>query len=509
MQQSDVLLTGFCGSSSNSDAVYPYFLVPAEGVPVYPFRRGTSGGSSPVTTAFAACLERYVAPYGFEVFGNACLKFTDGGRCYNTGIVVAGNLPGVNLRIDIELDEPYDLHDFVPRHYLEDRSDSQRDNLMLQAGWVVVRFAEKQAATEPLNCAAFVIDLINSLVKAVSIEIPRGARLRPVPVRKWTRIAAEQLAGKGYREGYIGNAGSLFPDSERTYDNAPLSEEERTYAALLPERESFPAESRENDTGYNAEHRHVRDADIDFFPETHTYLYKRRDVLKSVTTVISEYFSAFDMYAAAERKAVRTGQNAQTLVDSWKYCGRKAAETGSFMHKQFENVFLGHKCEHAFDFSYSSSTFSRAERIDISKEMSMFSDFLRKSGLRPYRTEWNIYDAEKGIAGSPDLIAAYDGKLLMFDWKRSTKLVRASGNAYQIIDDCWGKYGFGALSTLRDNAFVHYSLQQGIYRYILEKHYGIRLHGMYLVIIHPDYERYYCIPVMDVSEQVRHIMDRL
>ena len=150
MQQSDVLLTGFCGSSSNSDAVYPYFLVPAEGVPVYPFRRGTSGGSSPVATAFAACLERYVAPYGFEVFGNACLKFTDGGRCYNTGIVVAGNLPGVNLRIDIELDEPYDLRDFIPRHYLEDRSDSQRDNLMLQAGWVVVRFAEKQAATEPL-----------------------------------------------------------------------------------------------------------------------------------------------------------------------------------------------------------------------------------------------------------------------------------------------------------------------------------------------------------------------
>ena len=83
MQQSDVLLTGFCGSSSNSDAVYPYFLVPAEGVPVYPFRRGTSGGSSPVATAFAACLERYVAPYGFEVFDNACLKFTDGGRCYN------------------------------------------------------------------------------------------------------------------------------------------------------------------------------------------------------------------------------------------------------------------------------------------------------------------------------------------------------------------------------------------------------------------------------------------
>lgn len=144
MQQSDVLLTGFCGSSSNSDAVYPYFLVPAEGVPVYPFRRGTSGGSSPVTTAFAACLERYVAPYGFEVFGNACLKFTDGGRCYNTGIVVAGNLPGVNLRIDIELDEPYDLRDFVPRHYLEDRSDSQRDNLMLQAGWVVVRFARSR-----------------------------------------------------------------------------------------------------------------------------------------------------------------------------------------------------------------------------------------------------------------------------------------------------------------------------------------------------------------------------
>ena len=70
----------------------------------------------------------------------------------------------------------------------------------------------------------------------------------------------------------------------------------------------------------------------------------------------------------------------------------------------------------------------------------MFNAFLRKNDIRPYRTEWNIYDAEKGIAGSPDLIATYKDKLLMFDWKRSSKLIRLAGNSFAIHDDCWGKH---------------------------------------------------------------------
>ena len=508
-EKSSILRTSYRGNSSGNDAVYPYFLVPEKNTPVYPLRRCDERKAYGAAALLATALTEHLSPHGFEAADNVCLKFAEGGRCYFTDIAIIARDDEANLRIDIEIDEPYDLCDFAPRHYLENRQDSQRDRLFIQAGWTVVRIAEKQAATETDNCVAFISNLINTLTGSGKIPLSPNIRTQPLPIRKWTRITAENLAAKGYRESYLKHSECRGNDILSQYDNRPLSEEEILYASFLPTTESCTFESKERHSDYNTEHCHPRDRHIKFFPETHTYLYKGRDVLKSVTTVISEYFATFDMRAAADKKALQTGRSAQSFVDEWSYTGKKASETGSFMHQQFENTFLGIPVENNFNFSYTSPTFSRSERIDISKEIGMFNAFLRKNDIRPYRTEWNIYDAEKGIAGSPDLIATYKDKRLMFDWKRSSTLIRLAGNSFAINDDCWGKHGFGALSRLRDNAFSHYSLQQGIYKHILEKHYGLQLDGMFLVVIHPDYNRYFCIQVPDVSSCVEHIMSRL
>ena len=51
--------------------------------------------------------------------------------------------------------------------------------------------------------------------------------------------------------------------------------------------DNVPDCEADNDLSYNAEHHFERDKDIVFVPETHTYLYKGCDALKSVTTVVS------------------------------------------------------------------------------------------------------------------------------------------------------------------------------------------------------------------------------
>jgi len=44
---------------------------------------------------------------------------------------------GLNLRIDIEIDEPYVYHTGKPTHYVESSKDSKRNNFFINKGWVV------------------------------------------------------------------------------------------------------------------------------------------------------------------------------------------------------------------------------------------------------------------------------------------------------------------------------------------------------------------------------------
>jgi len=51
---------------------------------------------------------------------------------------------------------------------------------------------------------------------------------------------------------------------------------------------------------------------------------------------------------------------------------------------------------------------------------------------------------------------------------------------------------------------THYAIQQNLYRYILEKNYGIIINNMSIVVLHPIYNDYrkYDIPRMDKEVQI-------
>ena len=497
--------TRYSQASSRSDAVYPYFIFPDKGTAIYPYRR--SGiPATPVEGLLAGCLEKALANSAFEVITGGCFKFAEGGYTYRASILLCDR-ENKGVAIDVEIDEPYTLPDFTPRHYIEDSSDSLRDSLLTARGWAVVRFAEKQVVESCGICCNFVLSLINSLKLFPPIPYDSSVREKPSSFRRFSRVSAELAARTGLREGYLGRAGLESFETAPYADREPLTPGERASLCGTDADGSLGYESGNNE-GYNAEHHFDRDDDIVFIPETHTYLYKGCDAMKSVTTVVSELFSAFDAHATAERKAREEQCSPNVFLDKWAFASREAAETGTHMHAQIENWFLGRKTNSSFRLRFDSPTVRCDKYVDVGREFSYFLDFIIRAGIKPYRTEWPIYDAEARIAGSPDLVAEKNGKLLMFDWKRSTKVVDAGaspGINGKPNMKCWNRHGFGAYSPLPDCAFVHYSLQQAVYKRILAKNYGVSIDRTFLVVLHPQYSHFYIVETMDVEKYVDRI----
>lgn len=113
---------------------------------------------------------------------------------------------------------------------------------------------------------------------------------------------------------------------------------------------------------------------------------------------------------------------------------------------------------------------------------------IQANGWLPYRTEWRIWCGKLGIVGSIDLICLRSKmdptKIIIVDWKRSKEIKQDSPSR-----------GTGPLKGLSGGNFVHYSLQLNLYRYILERHYGFTVVGMFLAIFHPDAKDYQMLPV--------------
>ena len=60
--------------------------------------------------------------------------------------------------------------------------------------------------------------------------------------------------------------------------------------------------------------------------------------------------------------------------------------------------------------------------------------------------------------------------------------------------------------NLPDTSFYHYCLQQNLYRYMLETHYGLRVRAMNLVVLCADYPSYYVAQVPKMDEVVSQII---
>lgn len=284
----------------------------------------------------------------------------------------------------------------------------------------------------------------------------------------------------GYRE-WISNITSCFEHrwkEEEKRQKEELKEKERRLKKELEKMEKQKEKFR-----FNLRNAHLHDNNIKIHPLDHTYTVNGI-ALDSVTQFINNAFPKFDSRNHAKRKAEQLGISINEVLDMWERKAIESRELGTKMHSKIENYYLGHD----------------SEETDAYK---MFKIFANRIELNPYRTEWAIYDWDCKIAGTVDFVDYQHGDYIIYDWKRSDKIIE---NGIPIKINRYGEKGNYPLEHLDNSPYYHYALQLSFYKYILEKNYGLNISELRLGIFHPAYNKPYILKMPYLEKEITDIV---
>ena len=238
---------------------------------------------------------------------------------------------------------------------------------------------------------------------------------------------------------------------------------------------------------------HERDSKIKFYEDTHTYFVNDTKIKISVTTFVKSFFKEFNSDQVIKNmmrsknwcNSKYYGQTTEEIKNGWEHNRVEAARLGTQMHKYIEDFYNNNNSD---------------ELKDV-KEIEMFHTFQEENcHLKPYRTEWEIYDEDLDIAGSIDMLYENeDGTLSIYDWKRCAEIKK---------ENKWGK-GKYPFQHLPDTNYWHYCLQLNTYKAILEEKYGKIVDELYLVCLHPENKNknYQRIKVVNLQDEVKGLFD--
>lgn len=245
-----------------------------------------------------------------------------------------------------------------------------------------------------------------------------------------------------------------------------------------------------------------QDGRLAFNEEEHIYTLNGIE-MRSVSSIVAMFFREFDAVGISLKKCYGNEIEAAKLREVWESKGCVASQAGTFLHKQIEDYLNGKEIpELLCDVRYDGKYVKLGDRLDISREWSYFKAFERNTTFVPFRTEWRIYDVDARMAGTLDFVCACpDGTYEIYDWKRSNKIDPTERNP-------WAN-GLNGLEHMTDTSYSHYCLQQNLYRYMLEKNYGIRVSRMNLVVLHPELPTYRVVPIPPMEREVSIILERL
>lgn len=272
---------------------------------------------------------------------------------------------------------------------------------------------------------------------------------------------------------------------------------------------------------------HSRDDRIQFEEEGHTYYIDGKRVSRSVSAVLDLYFARFDPHAVVEKYFARwkvdpaskyyqmikdlelvdgMGEEEQkrAIVRLWAARGEEASCAGTEMHAQIEHHLNGAVEDGS----------GGGQSVEFDQYLQWRKSFFPERQPMPYRTEWSVYDEEAGLAGQIDsLWKGKDGAFFMVDWKRCSPAGRRTTDPLQPLGPHVPAFrwetGIGPCSRLPHTPFFHYCIQQNLYKYILERHYGIKVERMFLAQFHPLLPSFHSVEVPDMQDVTREIMEAL
>lgn len=183
---------------------YPYVIMPSKSGCVIKFpQKGRTGRKGYKEDDFLQYIRKYFKET-FEIYDDRYV-LTKKNR-YEPDISLLNEKNGINIFLDIEIDEPYeginDIKNRKPTHFRF--ADVNRNNEFKNRGWIVVRFAEIQIHQNPDGCCRFIADVIKSIYPQFNIPLGLMVAKRLEPVLQWTKELALNWSAQNYREQYLG-----------------------------------------------------------------------------------------------------------------------------------------------------------------------------------------------------------------------------------------------------------------------------------------------------------------
>ena len=242
---------------------------------------------------------------------------------------------------------------------------------------------------------------------------------------------------------------------------------------------------------------HPRDKEVRFVEKTHTYYVKGSSKgIVSTTGFVHSFFPHFDPEATIRKMKASAnwpnskyfGQSDQEILDTWSSSGKEASGLGTAMHLAIEQFLNG--AVNRID-----------EAVKLTKEWEYFQNFWHDvhQDLEPYRTEWEVWDEVHKLTGSIDMIfrRKSDGAFVIYDWKRSKEIKQE--NRFE--------GGLGPMAHLPNTNYWHYTLQLNVYRWFLQKNYGLKIVDLCIVIMHPNNTNYQSFHLNILEDEVMEMME--
>jgi hypothetical protein len=471
----------FKGTTNTSS--YPILLSPKKGCIVRSHKLIKTGRRGYKEPFFQAAIESYFGN-DFQILGDARLDTGRESRPFEPDIAIIDKKFNSNLRIDIEIDEPYAGISRQPTHCIGE--DIYRDNYFKDRGWIVIRFSEYQVHLSESSSLKFIAETIKAAIPNYIIHSDLSKFPPLAKYDLWDTLQAQKWEEKQYREEYLGHefkkeeTPHIFVKQEFTKQD--IEEETKVENTRIGEIE------KTNQVKFNGNNKHNRDKRIEFYTEPHVYTIDKVPAV-SVSTIIDKFFPVFDTEYWAAYKAPSLKMTPSAVAKMWKEKGELSVKDGKILHEQIEKYFLN------------------KEKF-TSKEFGLFKDFMISNPqISAFRTEWRIFDEEYLVAGTIDLVSKNNNEYEIYDWKRSHRIIGLDKKPK--IKNDFGDVGIGKLSHIDDTPFNRYCLQQSMYKFILEKNYGISIKAIYIVVLHPDYDNFYKFPIPYFKKEIEYILNSL
>ena len=229
--------------------------------------------------------------------------------------------------------------------------------------------------------------------------------------------------------------------------------------------------------------------DIIFRERSHTYFYREKECI-STTSLVGQYQKPFETEIIAAKYAKKNNIPIMDVLKDWENKRDSAALKGTHVHAYAEYLFQN-------------KTYEDPQILEIDNKLLDFvNNFYEdvRNKLILVKAEMIVGDYGLGVCGMIDKLF-YNVKcneLQIWDYKTNKDIKDHSPYGNKLIN---------GLDHLEDCEMTKFSLQLGIYKYIIEKNTRISVGNCYICWLNADKnENYVTIPVWDLWAEVDFIM---